>query len=55
MKTWAEVLEVRQPDADDNFFWLGGDSLSTIEVIRRINEKFRIELPPTCPCSTGRP
>jgi acyl carrier protein len=32
--------------ADDDFFYLGGDSLSGLEVIERIHSDFGVDLPP---------
>jgi amino acid adenylation domain-containing protein len=42
---WEEVLGVERIGVNDNFFSLGGDSLSATQVASRINEAFRIELP----------
>jgi amino acid adenylation domain-containing protein len=35
---WADVIGVKGISADDNFFEIGGDSMSTIEVITRLRE-----------------
>jgi acyl carrier protein len=44
---WAEVLQLPSaPGPGDNFFSLGGDSLLMTMVLFRVNEAFRIELPP---------
>ncbi len=42
---WAEVL--RQPNVDPhaNFFDIGGDSLKAMEVIARVSEVLKVELP----------
>ncbi len=38
--TWAEVLNVKKIGVHDNFFDLGGHSLSGLSLIRKINSKF---------------
>ncbi len=38
MKIWQEVLHLDSLGVEDNFFDLGGDSLRTVQVIRRANE-----------------
>jgi acyl carrier protein len=44
---WADVLQLASPPGPaDNFFSLGGDSLLMTMVLFRVNEAFRIELPP---------
>jgi amino acid adenylation domain-containing protein len=42
---WIEVLRIKQVGIDDNFFELGGQSLLATQVIARIREIFRIEMP----------
>ncbi|MFP2933624.1 amino acid adenylation domain-containing protein, partial [Pyxidicoccus sp. 3LG] len=42
---WADVLHVPQVGARDNFFELGGHSLLATQVISRIRDTFRVELP----------
>jgi amino acid adenylation domain-containing protein/non-ribosomal peptide synthase protein (TIGR01720 family) len=42
---WAEVLGLKQVGVTDNFFELGGHSLVATQVISRISETFKIELP----------
>src|SRR5258708_17524968 len=42
---WGEVLGVKQLSVSDNFFDLGGHSLVATQVISRIADTFRIELP----------
>ena len=44
-KIWAEVLRRDRISTDDNFFDLGGHSLLATQVISRVREQFRIELP----------
>ena len=41
---WADVLKLERIGATDNFFALGGHSLSATRVITRINEAFGVEL-----------
>lgn len=43
---WAEVLQqVELPRPDDNFFQLGGDSMTMVQLESRMYEEFKIELP----------
>lgn len=42
---WREVLGVERIGTNDNFFELGGHSLLAIQVISRVREKFKVELP----------
>ncbi|MFD3658897.1 amino acid adenylation domain-containing protein, partial [Streptomyces sp. NPDC058620] len=42
---WSEVLGVDQVGADDNFFEVGGHSLLATQVVSRIREAFRTEVP----------
>jgi amino acid adenylation domain-containing protein len=46
-KIWKEVLNVRSCQADDNFFDLGGNSLSAISLFAEIEKDFGISLPMT--------
>ncbi|HET9183280.1 MAG TPA: HAD-IIIC family phosphatase, partial [Candidatus Angelobacter sp.] len=41
---WEDVLEVRPVGIMDEFFRLGGDSLSATQVISRVKELFQVEL-----------
>jgi acyl-CoA synthetase (AMP-forming)/AMP-acid ligase II len=42
---WAEILGVAQVGIRDNFFSLGGDSLSATRAISRVRSVFQMELP----------
>ncbi|HWW75846.1 MAG TPA: condensation domain-containing protein, partial [Pyrinomonadaceae bacterium] len=42
---WAEVLGGEQPGVDDNFFEIGGHSLRAAQVMSRVRELFKVDLP----------
>ena len=42
---WAEALKIERVGREDNFFALGGHSLLAIQVIARLSERLRVELP----------
>jgi len=44
-KIYAEVLELPRVGVNDNFFMLGGDSLSATQVISRVRSLFSVNLP----------
>ena len=44
-KVWAEVLKIDKVGVNDNFFGLGGHSLLATQLISRIRNDFRIDLP----------
>jgi len=37
---WRDLLGVSQVDADDDFFEIGGTSLSAIKLLQRVEKKF---------------
>ncbi|WGV25123.1 non-ribosomal peptide synthetase [Halotia branconii] len=45
---WCDVLELQQVGIHDNFFALGGHSLFAMQVIARLRETFKVELPISC-------
>ena len=45
--TFAEVLGLGDVSRDANFFMLGGDSLSSLGVILRLEQRLKLELSPT--------
>ena len=42
---WSEVLGLGSVGLNDNFFDLGGNSLSTVHIASRIRSRFQVELP----------
>ncbi|MEH2423097.1 MAG: amino acid adenylation domain-containing protein [Nostoc sp.] len=42
---WAKVLRLKQVSIHDNFFELGGHSLLATQVMSRVRQAFRIEIP----------
>ncbi|MBK5304814.1 MULTISPECIES: non-ribosomal peptide synthetase [Gammaproteobacteria] len=41
---WCEQLQVKQVNADDHFFLLGGNSIAATQVVARLREKLGLEL-----------
>lgn len=46
VEVWSEILGVKAT-AEDDFFALGGDSISSIQVVTRLSEMIGVEIPPT--------
>lgn len=44
-KIWTEVLKLDRVGIEENFFDLGGHSLLAIQVIARVRDSFKLELP----------
>jgi amino acid adenylation domain-containing protein len=42
---WQEVLELDRVGRDDDFFHLGGDSLSATRLIARVRDRLKVDLP----------
>lgn len=42
---WSKVLGVKTIGVNDNFFELGGQSILAMQIIRRINQAFKLDLP----------
>ncbi len=42
---WSEVLDVERVGADDNFFDLGGHSLLATQLVSRVRDRFKVEVP----------
>jgi acyl carrier protein len=41
---WQEALGVETLGPEDEFFELGGDSLSAVQLMRRIRERFGVQM-----------
>lgn len=44
-KIWADVLRLKQIGVQDNFFRLGGHSLLATQIMARVRQTFKVELP----------
>lgn len=44
-EVWCSVLGVKRVSCNDNFFALGGHSLLALQVVARLRERLRIEVP----------
>ena len=42
---WSELLKIQKFDVNDNFFELGGHSLLATQVVSRIRQVFKVEIP----------
>ncbi|GLX93221.1 hypothetical protein GT755_03520 [Herbidospora sp. NEAU-GS84] len=42
---WTELLGQAPPSVDDDFFELGGQSLTMVQFLARVEEQFGVELP----------
>jgi amino acid adenylation domain-containing protein len=42
---WAQVLQIEKVGVRDNFFSLGGHSLLAMQVVNRLRDSFRVDLP----------
>ena len=47
-RLWSELLEVEQPGVNDNFFFLGGDSLRATQLLSRLRAALGLQLPADC-------
>nr|WP_157553971.1 acyl carrier protein [Herbidospora sakaeratensis] len=45
MRLWSEILGVPVTSPDDDFFDLGGQSLSMVQFLARVEGEFGVELP----------
>jgi acyl carrier protein len=45
VRIWSEVLQVPRIGIRTNFFDAGGNSITSVQVIARVRESFRVELP----------
>lgn len=43
---WRRVLQVETVELEDDFFYLGGDSLKAVELMMSVDEVFGISLDP---------
>jgi nonribosomal peptide synthetase DhbF len=43
---WMEALQLDKINPDDNFFEMGGDSLTTMMMLFRVSDVLNVEMPP---------
>lgn len=43
---WMRLLGIEKPGIHDDFFWLGGDSLSAVSLLHEIEKEFQVTVPP---------
>lgn len=53
VKIWQQTLGIKQIGIEDDFFELGGDSLTAVQVINKLRETFQTELPIEAILNTG--
>jgi surfactin family lipopeptide synthetase C len=46
LNVWADVLGIEKIGIQDDFFELGGDSVLATQVVSRLRDLFRMDLPP---------
>jgi epothilone synthetase B len=44
-RLWAEVLHLERVGAEDDFFVLGGNSLTALRLLHKLQQAFRVDLP----------
>ncbi|GGZ70809.1 phosphopantetheine-binding protein [Streptomyces echinoruber] len=45
LAAWCDILDVRSPSPDDDFFDLGGNSLLAVTLVERIEDALGAEIP----------
>jgi acyl carrier protein len=46
LAVWAEILNIEKIGIEDDFFELGGDSVLAMQIVSRLRDMFRMDLPP---------
>jgi acyl carrier protein len=46
LTVWAGILGIEKIGIEDDFFELGGDSILATQIISRLRQMFRMDLPP---------
>jgi acyl carrier protein len=41
---WGDVLQIQRVSSEDNFLDIGGDSLSAMMILARVEDEFNVEL-----------